>query len=97
MFRGVAAGRGKRIWSFDDDERRVLLEATAGIPELLSVVTRATPRPDVGAVWIVDATVRELDDMYSLVESLIEATRGCRRRDLLEGLIATLCTAIDGF
>lgn len=88
--------RGKRLWGFDDEERGVLLAATASIPELAAVVTRAEKRADIG-VWIVQASVNELDDMYSLVEALMDGTRSRKRIDLLEGLRATLCTSIDGF
>jgi hypothetical protein len=35
--------------------------------------------------------------MYSLVEALTDGTRSRRRLELLEGLLASLCTAIDGF
>jgi hypothetical protein len=89
-------GRRKRLWSFDDEERRVLLEATAGIPELQAILLRAARRPDLG-VWLVEASVSELDQLYSFVEALMDATRSRKRLDLLDGLLATLCTAIDGF
>lgn len=88
--------RGKRLWGFDDEERGVLLGATAQIPELAAVVARAEKRVDIG-VWIVQASVSELDDMYSLVEALMGGTRSRKRIELLEGLRATLCTSIDGF
>jgi hypothetical protein len=91
---GVA--RRKRLWGFDDEERRVLLEATAGIPELQAVLLRAQPRADLG-MWLLTASVAELDEMYSLVEELMDATRSRKRLDLLDGLLATLCTSIDGF
>lgn len=35
--------------------------------------------------------------MYSLVEALMGATRSRTRLDLLEGMLAGLCTSIDGF
>jgi hypothetical protein len=35
--------------------------------------------------------------MYSLVEALMDATRSRRKLDQLEGLLATLCTSMDGF
>ena len=88
--------RKKRLWGFDDEEWRVLLEATAGIPELQAVLLRAQPRADLG-MWLLTASVAELDEMYSLVEELMDATRSRKRLDLLDGLLATLCTSIDGF
>ena len=88
--------RKKRLWGFDDEERRVLLEATAGLPELQAVLGRAAWRGDLG-MWLVQASVSELDEMYSLVEALMDAARSRKRLDLLDGLLATLCTSIDGF
>jgi hypothetical protein len=41
--------------------------------------------------------VAELDEMYSLVEALMDATRGRKRLEILEGLRASLCHSIDGF
>jgi hypothetical protein len=88
--------RRKRVWGFDGAERDVLIGATATIPSLGAVVARAEQRADLG-LWIVQASPRELDDMYSLVEALMDGTRSQRRLELLEGMLATLCTAIDGF
>lgn len=88
--------RRKRLWGFDDEERGVLVEATAGIPELQAVLLRAEPRADLG-MWLLRASASELDDLYSLVEELMDITRSRKRLDLLEGLLATLCTSIDGF
>jgi hypothetical protein len=87
----------KRVWGFDDGEREVLLAATTEIPELRAVVARANQRTELGNLWVVEATVDELDEMYSLVEALIDGTRSRRRRDQLDGMRATLCTSIDGF
>jgi hypothetical protein len=89
--------RGKRVWGFDDSERAVLVDATAHLPELGAVVARAQPRAELGGLWLVQATMRELDDMYSLVEALMDGTRSRKRLDLLEGMLASLCTSIDGF
>jgi hypothetical protein len=87
----------QRLWGFDDGEREILVGATAAIPTLRDVVARASRRADLGDLWVVEASVRELDDMYSLVEALMDGTRSRRRLELLEGMIATLCTSIDGF
>lgn len=48
-------------------------------------------------IWLVQATVGELDDMYSLVEALMDGTRSRKRLDLLEVMRASLCNSIDGF
>jgi hypothetical protein len=88
--------RRKRLWGFDDEERGLLLEATVGIPELQAVLLRAEPRVDLG-MWLLRASVSELDDLYSLVEALMDHTRGRKRLEQLEGLLATLCTSMDGF
>jgi hypothetical protein len=87
----------KRLWGFDDSERRVLVDATTDIPELRRIVERARPYAAVKGLWVVQASLGELDDMYSLVEALMDGTRSSRRLELLEGLPATLCTSMDGF
>jgi hypothetical protein len=87
----------QRVWGFDEAERQVLMEATAELAALHAVVTRAELRADLDGLWLVKATVAELDEMYSLVEALMAATRSRKRLELLEGLRATLCTSIDGF
>jgi hypothetical protein len=87
----------KRMWGFDGAERDLLMGATAEIPTLGAVVARAGLRADLGGLWIVQASPDELDEMYSLVEALTDGTRSRRRLELLEGLLASLCTAIDGF
>jgi len=88
--------RGKRLWGFDDEARAFLIEATAGIPSLLAVVTRAERRANVG-MWIVQVSMEELDEMYSFGEALMDATRSRRRLELLEGMLASLGTSMDGF
>jgi len=50
----------------------------------------------VDGLLLVQATVRELDQMYTLVEDLSEGARG-RRRAMLDELRATLCNSMDGF
>ena len=87
----------QRLWAFDDGEREVLVAATAGIPALRGVVERAGRRAELRGQWVVEASVDELDEMYSLVEALMDGTRSRRRLDQLWGLRATLCTSMDGF
>ena len=89
--------RGRRLWGFDDEERRVLFDATVEIPTIRRVLTRAEQRADLDGLWVLQATVRELDEIYSLVEALMDGTRGRKKLDLLEGLLASLCTSMDGF
>jgi hypothetical protein len=86
------------MWGFTEEERRVLAPATGSIPELRGVLERAIPRPDLAeGLQLVQATLVELDEMYSLVSALMDGTRNRRRLELLDGLLAGLCTAIDGF
>ena len=61
------------------------------------MIARAERRADLGALWVVQASVRELDEIYSLVEALMDGTRSRRRLEQLEGMLATLCTSMDGF
>jgi hypothetical protein len=87
----------KRLWGFDDGEREILVAATDQIPELRAVVARAAQRAELRNLWVVEASVAELDEIYSLVEALIDGTRSRRRREQLDGMRATLCTSMDGF
>jgi hypothetical protein len=103
-FRGTAsdlsayAPRGKTVlWGFDEQERKVLVDATTEIPELRAIVARGRIEPRVVGVFLVEATVAELNEVYSLVEELTDCTRSRRRIDLLDGLRASLCTSMDGF
>jgi len=89
--------RGKRVWGFDDEARAFLLEATVGIPSLQSLVARAQRRMDLGGMWVVRASLRELDEMYDFGEALMDMTRGRRRLDMIEGMLASLSTSMDGF
>lgn len=75
----------------------MLFEATSHLPTLRAVLERAQQRSDLGGRWLVQSTVAELDEMYSLVEALMDATRGRKRLEILEGLRASLCHSIDGF
>ncbi|MCB9583744.1 MAG: hypothetical protein H6717_42320 [Polyangiaceae bacterium] len=90
-------GQAKRMWGFDDAERRLLFDATDDIPELREILSRAAPRQDLGGLWVLRATVDELDEIYSLVEALMDGTRSERRLEQLEELLAGLCTSMDGF
>jgi len=88
--------RGKTVlWGFDDAERDLLLAATMHIPVLRAIVARSQPHTEIVGLLYLQATVAELDEVYTLVEELTDMTRGRRRRELLDGLRATLCTSID--
>lgn len=89
--------RRTRLWGFDDAERELLIAATVELPEVRAVLARAERRADFQGLWVLQASVRELDEIYSLVEALMDGTRSRRRLDRLEGLLATLCTSMDGF
>jgi hypothetical protein len=85
------------LWGIDDKEREVLAAATTHIPELRAVISRARLHKEIEGLLLVDATVAELDEVYTLVEELTDATRNRRRIELLDGLRASLCTSMDGF
>jgi hypothetical protein len=86
-----------RVWAIDDKERGVLLEATTHIPALRAVVSRGSPAVDLEQALMVQATVDELDEIYTIVEHLTDATRSRSRIQLLDGLRMGLSTAMDGF
>jgi hypothetical protein len=97
LSRYVPRRRKLRVWGFDDESRGVLLTAATWIPSLRAVVARARPVDTVPGLLIVEATVAELDQMYTLVEDLSDVTRGRRKLERLDGLRASLSTSIDGF
>lgn len=86
-----------RQWYLEEAEHELLLEGTRGLPELRAVIMGASPDPNDPQLLVVKATVEELDELYTLVEELADATRAPRRRELLEGLRASLCVTMDGF
>ena len=90
--------KGKLVlWGIDDQERDFLREQTAGMFELRSIISRARPHVDVPGLLLIDATVEELDEMYTLVEELTDVMPRGRKRELLDGLRASLCNSMDGF
>jgi hypothetical protein len=91
------AARKKVLWGFDEEQRAILVPATAQIPELRAVIDRAEPHGEIPGLWVLRATIEELDQMYMLVEHLTDATRSRRRIDVLDGLRMSLCTSMDGF
>jgi len=85
------------MWGIDEEERKLLMAATTELFGLRAVVSRARPHHDIEGLLLVEATVAELNEVYTLVEELTDGTRGRRRIELLDGLRASLCTSIDGF
>jgi hypothetical protein len=81
---------------YSDEGRRILKEATKSSPRLEMVMLVSLPVFG-SSDWVVDATVRDLDGMYSLVESLRDRARGEKRQEVLEELLAGLSAAMDGF
>ncbi len=86
-----------RVWGFDEESRKVLLAGTTHLPSLRAVVARASPAAEIPGLLVLQATVDELDEIYTLVEHLTDATRSRHRIDLLDDLRAGLCSAMDGF
>ncbi len=93
----VPRQRKLRVWGFDDKSRDVLLAATTHTPPLRAVIARASPAAEIKGLLILQATLDELDELYTLVEQLTDATRSRRRIELLDGLRADLCGAMDSF
>lgn len=92
------------IWGLDEEERDLLEAATASIPELRAVLARAMPDETVddreyyGEVPMrAEATVAELDAMYTLVEDLTDGERYRDMVEILDGIRASLCTSMDGW
>jgi hypothetical protein len=90
--------RGKTVlWGFDDESRVVLSTATTSIPSLRAIVARAKFHAEVADLLLVVATVAELNQMYTLVGDLMDLTRSRARIELLDALLASLSSSIDGF
>ena len=87
----------KRLWGYDKEQGAVLREATASIPTLQWVIDRAERHAEIADLFVLHATVEELDDVYTLVEELTDRTRSRKRRELLDDLRASLCTSMVGF
>ena len=85
------------VWRLTEEGRGVLWDATRGQPDLRAVIARASPEVERPEVLVVEATMVELDYISTLVEELLDGTGSRRRRALLDGLRASLCTSVDGF
>jgi hypothetical protein len=94
---GHAVRGRKRMWGFDDEVRKILLDATTEQPALRAVVARAAPVDTAPGLLLLEATVEELDDIYTVIEGITARTRSKRRRELLDALRFSLSTAMDGF
>jgi hypothetical protein len=93
----VPRGKKLRVWGFDDESREVLLAGTTQIPSLRAVVARASPAAEIAGLLVLQATVDELDEIYTLVVHLTDATRSRRRIELLDDLRIGFCSAMDDF
>ena len=91
------ARTSKRLWGFDEEQGAVLRSATTDLRALREVIERARPHGEIPGLQILQATVAELDDIYTLVEGLTDGMRSRRRRELLDDLRASLCSAMDAF
>jgi hypothetical protein len=90
------------------EERYLLHRATERDRAMRSVVARAhlideafamqlDPDDEALDMLLVEATVGELNDLYTLVESLYSGAVSADEREVLDGLRASLSTSIDGF
>ena len=93
----VPRGKKVRVWGFDEEERAELLAGTAHVPALRAVVARASPSTEIKGFLMLQATLDELDEVYTLVEHLTDMTRSRRKIELLDGLRASLCSVMDSF
>jgi hypothetical protein len=88
--------RRNRLWGFNDADRALLVEATADLPSLRALVAGATRRAELPGLWVAQASKAELDDMYELVEELMDGQTSIRRLEQLDGMLESLCLSIDG-
>ena len=85
------------LWGLDQESRDMLYMCTALIPSLRAVVSRASPLTEIKGFLRVDATIDELDEIYTLVEHLYSIFPGRRKRELLDAPRRDLCGAMDRF
>jgi hypothetical protein len=83
------------MWGFEEADRGFLVKATTSIPELRAIVARASPAEDDPELLLVEASVEELDEMYSLVEALMDSVSRAKI-DALDAMLASLSSSIDG-
>ena len=88
----------RRVWGFTTAQRDLLLGVTLDLHTSLFTPLicseRRSPEED---LWLMESNVRELNEVYDLVESLLVRERSRKRRELLEGMLASLCSAMDCF
>jgi hypothetical protein len=86
----------RRVWAFTTAQRDLLLGVTLDLhaPLFTPLICsqRRSPEED---LWLMESNVRELNEVYDLVESLLARERNRKRRELLEGMRASLCSAMD--
>jgi hypothetical protein len=82
-------------WGFDEKGRLLLDTITTGFAELRCIVARASPDGD--GFYSLEATVDELDELYSLGQLLRDRSRHPDRLAMLWGMLRSLSSAIDGF
>jgi hypothetical protein len=90
-------GERNCVWAFDEEERGILWRATVHFSELRELLGRARKDEDDEGMWLVTATEEELDEMYTLVDALMDRTRNRKRFYRLDGTLAGLAMAMDGF
>jgi hypothetical protein len=86
----------RRIWGFTGAQRDLLLEAALQGPLFVPLICSEQRNPDED-LWLMETNVRELNEVYDLVEHLLARERSRKRRELLEGMRASLCSAMDRF
>lgn len=83
------------LWGVTQEARDLLYAATMQIPDLRAVIARANPIEEVPGFLRIDASMQELDDLYTLVEELTDATRSRRRIEILDDIRGDLCSVMD--
>ena len=88
----------RRVWGFATAQRDLLLGVTLDLhAPLFTTLICSQRRSPEEHLWLMKSNVRELDGVYDLVESVLARERNRKRRELLEGMRASLCSAMDRF
>src|SRR5262245_50946857 len=87
----------KRLWGFDDAEREVLSRRQSSFRRCVRWWRERSGVRICRTCGSCKRACGKLDEVYSLVEALMDETENEQRLEQLEGMLATLCTSMDGF
>lgn len=88
--------KGEHQWGFDWDVRQYCLKITDWSPPLYSVIWRGCYYEE-NDFFGLNATLEELDALYTIAEHERYRVRSPRQEALVNTVLQSLCTGMDGF